>query len=143
MSSKDKLTIHGKFIGWKFIDIFFLQLLMYYYIIPFLKMQLVLVLLAFLHFVNGLITSEFMISKIGQFCINENFKYISLIDMTTNPSSLANIEHQKKLMEMDLRLKLIFPTDIEKLEVNNLLDVLSKYQTTKSKYSKQLLKKKK
>ena len=121
-------------------DIFFLQF-MYYYIIPFLKMQLVLVLLAFLHFVNGFITSEFMILKIGQFCINQNFRYISLIDMTTNPSSLANIEHQKKLMEMDLRLKLIFPTDIEKLEVNNLLDVLSKYQSTKSKYSKQLLKK--
>ena len=78
------------------------------------------------------------------FCINQNFKYISLIDMTTNPSSLANnIEHQKKLMEMDLRLKLILPADIEKLEVNNLLDVLSKYQSTKSKYSKQLLKKKK
>ena len=106
-------------------------------------MQLVLVLLAYLHFVNGFITSEFMILKIGQFCINQNFRYISLIDMTTNPSSLANIEHQKKLMEMDLRLKLIFPTNIEKLEVNNLLDVLSKYQSTKSKYSKQLLKKKK
>ena len=105
-------------------------------------MQLVLVLLAYLHFVNGFITSEFMILKIGQFCINQNFKYISLIDMTTNPSSLANnIEHQKKLMEMDLRLKLILPADIEKLEVNNLLDVLSKYQSTKSKYSKQLLKK--
>ena len=108
---------------------------MYYYIIPFLKMQLVLVLLAYLHFVNGFITSEFMILKIGQFCINQNFKYISLIDMTTNPSSLANnIEHQKKLMEMDLRLKLILPADIEKLEVNNLLNVLSKYQSTKSKY---------
>ena len=115
-------------------DIFFLQF-MYYYIIPFLKMQLVLVLLAYLHFVNGFITSEFMILKIGQFCINQNFKYISLIDMTTNPSSLANnIEHQKKLMEMDLRLKLILPADIEKLEVNNLLNVLSKYQSTKSKY---------
>ena len=100
-----------------------------------LKMQLVLALLAFLHFVNGFITSEFMILKIGQFCINQNFKYISLIDMTTNPSSLANnIEHQKKLMEMDLRLKLILPADIEKLEVNNLLNVLSKYQSTKSKY---------
>ena len=133
MSSKDKLTIHGKFIGWKFIDTFFLQF-MYYYIIPFLKMQLVLVLLAYLHFVNGFITSEFMILKIGQFCINQNFRYISLIDMTTNPSSLANIEHQKKLMEMDLRLKLILPADIEKLQVNNLLNVLSKYQSTKSKY---------
>ena len=92
-----------------------------YYIIPFLKIQLI-VLLAFLHFVNGFITSEFMILKIGQFCINQNFRYISLIDMTTNPSSLGNnIEHQKKLMEMDLRLKLILPADIEKLEVNNLL----------------------
>ena len=101
----------------------------------FRDMQLFLVLLAFLHLVNGFITSEFMILKIGQFCINQNFRYISLIDMTTNPSSLANnIEHQKKLMEMDLRLKLILPADIEKLEVNNLLNVLSKYQSTKSKY---------
>lgn len=90
------------------------------YIIPFLKMQLVILLLAFLHVVNGFITSEFMMLKIGQFCINQNFKYISLLDMTTNPSLLANIEHQKKLMQMDLRLKMILPADIEKLEVNNI-----------------------
>ena len=76
------------------------------------------ILLAFLHFVNGFIMSEFMILKIGEFCINQNFKYVSLLDMAAEPSVLANIENQKKLMEMDLRLKLIFPHDVEKLEVN-------------------------
>ena len=77
--------------------------------------------MTFLNFVNGFIMSEFMILEIGEFCINQNFNYVSLLDMTAKPSVLANIENQKKLMEMNLRLKLIFPQDLEKLEVNLLL----------------------
>ena len=79
------------------------------------------ILLTFLNFVNGFIMSEFMILEIGEFCINQNFNYVSLLDMTTKPSVLANIENQKTLMEMNLRIKLISPQDLEKLEVNLLL----------------------